>query len=158
MPAICFMTLIKEKTFLLQWCKDFVQRRLDTAREAIAQAQEAADEETKSVAGDKYETGRAMAQLDMEKHRQQWEEARKLMQVLERIDPAATTPVIQTGSVVYTDQGNFFISISAGKVQLDQGTWMVVSAASPIASAMLGRRAAEQFVFQGKTFQIQQVM
>lgn len=83
---------------------------------AIEHAQLAANEETKSSAGDKYETGRAMMQLEIEKQSVQLAEAMKLKHVLSQINPEKTTETIQSGSLVFTDQGNFYISISAGKL------------------------------------------
>ncbi|MDB5240215.1 MAG: hypothetical protein JWP57_840, partial [Spirosoma sp.] len=40
-------------------CRHYVQQRIDTARQAMEAAQESANSESKSSAGDKYETGRA---------------------------------------------------------------------------------------------------
>jgi hypothetical protein len=65
------------KIKLYQYCVEFIDKRIAGAREAIQIAQDSANEETKSSAGDKYETGRAMAQLEIEKNTTQLEEALK---------------------------------------------------------------------------------
>jgi hypothetical protein len=54
-----------------------VHQRIASAEEAIRMAQESANQEGKSSAGDKYETGRAMAQLEIEKASGQLAEANK---------------------------------------------------------------------------------
>ena len=59
-------TLNKKQLYDL--CQAVVQQRIDTARHAMTAAQESANEEGKSSAGDKYETGRAMAQIERDRH------------------------------------------------------------------------------------------
>ena len=75
------MSEIKRK--LYQHCINFVDKRIAAAKETIAMAQESANEDTKSSAGDKYETGRAMAQLEIEKTAGQLEEALKDKKLLD---------------------------------------------------------------------------
>ena len=59
------MTTIKQT--LYNFCVTYINQRMATAQQAIHTAQASANEETKSSAGDKYETGRAMMQLEIEK-------------------------------------------------------------------------------------------
>ena len=63
------MLTLKESLF--QQCEDFVNTRLQTIQIIISSHQKALSSETKSSAGDKHETGRAMLQLEMEKAGQQ---------------------------------------------------------------------------------------
>ncbi|MCU0369347.1 MAG: 3-oxoacyl-ACP synthase, partial [Cyclobacteriaceae bacterium] len=70
------------KQCLFQYCTEFVNRRIENARLASESAQDSANMEEKSSAGDKYETGRAMAQLENEKALQQLAEANKLKSLL----------------------------------------------------------------------------
>lgn len=49
------------KEQLLDHCNSYIGLKLETIRHAIANAQESANDDTKSSAGDKHETGRAMA-------------------------------------------------------------------------------------------------
>lgn len=119
-------------------------------REAIATAQASANEETKSSSGDKYETGRAMAQLEMEKYGEQLAEALRIKQALSQLVLATPNTIVQNGSLVWTDQGNFFISVSAGQFPLDGKTVYAISAASPIGTILLGRKPGDQFEFRGK--------
>ena len=63
-------------------------------------AQEAANDDTKSTAGDKHETGRAMMHLEREKGEMQLIEAEKLKSFLDRVDISKTYQTVQTGSLV----------------------------------------------------------
>ncbi|GAL85482.1 hypothetical protein MYP_2711 [Sporocytophaga myxococcoides] len=145
------------KIKLYELCVAFVEQRIASSQKAIEHAQLAANEETKSSAGDKYETGRAMMQLEIEKQSVQLGEAMKLKQVLSQINPEKTTDTIQSGSLVFTDQGNFYISISAGKLDIDGITYFAVSPVSPIGTLLIGKNSGETIILNAKTFTIRMI-
>ncbi len=120
-------------------------------------AQQSANQETKSSSGDKYETGRAMAQLEIEKGSGQLAEARKLMQVLEFLSADQTSETVRLGSLVYTQRGNYFLAIPAGQCVIDDVTWYVLSPSSPMGAVLMGRKSGEMVVFNGKEIRITEV-
>lgn len=148
------MTDLKRK--LYQHCIDFLDKRIEAAREAIRVAQESANDETKSSAGDKYETGRAMMQLEIEKNATQLEEALKQKKILDSINIELQPVKIQNGSLVFTDQGNFFLGISVGLVVIEDKSFAVVSAQSPIGSRLIGLKSGDSFSFGNKTYKVGQ--
>ncbi|MFD2936850.1 3-oxoacyl-ACP synthase [Spirosoma flavum] len=145
------------KSALFTLCETYVQQRITTARQAMEAAQESANEESKSSAGDKYETGRAMAQLERDRHAQLLAEAKKLEQELTRLNIDKTYEIIQPGSLVTTNRGSFFISISAGKLALDGSDYFAISAASPIGTLLGGHRAGNSVTFNKVTYQVLEV-
>jgi transcription elongation GreA/GreB family factor len=145
---------IKER--LYQHCVEFIDKRIAGAREAIQIAQDSANEETKSSAGDKYETGRAMAQLEIEKNATQLEEALKQKKILDSIDISLKPAKIQSGSLVTTSNGNFFIAISVGLIVIEQQQFAVVSAQSPIGAKLIGLKTGDSVAFANKEYSIQQ--
>jgi len=70
------------KKQLYSLCLAYIDERIQVANQAIQFAQDSANDETKSTAGDKYETGRAMAQLEIEKINAQLNESKKLSKIL----------------------------------------------------------------------------
>jgi len=149
--------LISLKVKLHSLCQAYVEQRIDTAQKAIAASQASANEESKSSAGDKYETGRAMAQLEIEKNSVQLAEAQKLKVALSQIKLDQPTDTVQSGSLVITNQGNFYIMISAGQFTIDSISYFCISPASPIGSKLISLKAKEQFSFNNKTYQIEKV-
>lgn len=145
------------KIKLYELCVAFVEQRIASSQKAIEHAQLAANEETKSSAGDKYETGRAMMQLEIEKQSVQLGEAMKLKQVLSQINPEKTSDTIQPGSLVFTDQGCFYISISAGKLSVEGIAYFAVSPVSPIGSLLIGKKSGEVIHLNGKSFTISKI-
>lgn len=134
------------KQTLYNHCLVYVQQRINTATEAMQAAQESANSESKSSAGDKYETGRAMAQLERDRHAQLLADAQRMLQDLQHID-LAPAAVVRVGSLVSTSRGTFFISISAGRIALDGTDYMAVSPASPIGTALRGKHVGDTVLF-----------
>ncbi len=149
------MPEIKEK--LHQLCLDYVAERIASAEHAITAARESANDDTKSSAGDKYETGREMMQQEIDRNRKQLEESQKLKLILTQIDPSKATSVVQNGSLVSTNFGKFYISISRGQMQVAGCNYFAVSAVSPIGLKLLKQHQGYEFDFNGKVFRIDKV-
>ena len=142
------------KTALFTLCEAYVQKRIDTARQAMEAAQEAANSESKSSAGDKYETGRAMAQLERDRHAQLLAEALKLKRDLEQVRVDKPYVTVQPGSLVITDRGGFFISVSAGKLTFAGVDYLAISIASPIGMALSGRKTGDAITLNKTMYQV----
>ena len=147
---------IKQKLF--SQCVASVDTRMASIKEAIQLAQASANEETKSSAGDKYETGRAMAQLEIENGHRQLEEAIKLKQALEQIDLKKETASAQLGSLVFTTSGNYYLAISLGKLVIDEINYYAISPASPIGSKLMGLKAGTTIIFNAKEFRVERIV
>ena len=143
---------------LLSRCHSFIDERIATAKAAIQMAQNSANEETKSSAGDKYETGRAMAQLEIEKSSVQLAEAVKQKQVLDHMKLEADTKVVRLGSLVFTSQGIYFVAIPAGKMAIDEITYYAISPASPIGTILMGLKAGASMTFNKKEIVIEKIL
>ncbi len=142
------------KTELLSCCREYIEQRIATAQAAIKGAQASANEETKSSSGDKYETGRAMAQLEIEKNSSQLAEAKKLMQSLLQIRPEVSSISVQLGSIVKTNKENYFISIPAGKLLIGSEVYYAISSASPIAKHLIGLEAGAKLNFNKQEIEV----
>lgn len=141
---------VELKPQLHQLCIDFVNERINFAKQAMNSAQESANQEEKSSAGDKYETGRAMAQLERDKAAAQVAEAMKMKAVLDQIRPSTSFPKVGLGSLVITDSTKFYLSISAGKLVIEGEAYLAISAQSPIGQLLLNRSAGDQFSFNNQ--------
>jgi len=74
------------KNELLETCRKFVENRLNTVQQTLLSYENDLQSETKSSAGDKHETGRAMLQLEMEKTGLQLIGINQMISVLDKID------------------------------------------------------------------------
>ena len=145
------MQQLKIKQQLFNLCKEFVNKRLHTVEAIISSNQKSLQSETKSSAGDKHETGRAMLQLEMEKASQQLEGISTMNQILSKID------IAHLGSVIFTEKANYFLSISAGKLTTCDNNYFAISVSSPIGKLLLGKKENEEVVFNGNLIKINEV-
>ena len=143
---------LKKELFLM--CQDYVNNRLKTVQEIISSNQNALQSETKSSAGDKHETGRAMLQLEMEKASQQLVGITQMNEILARIDVNKSSSKAHLGSVVFTDKANFFLSISAGQLEVLNDKFFAISVSSPIGKMLLGKEENDNFIFNGNSIKV----
>ena len=146
------------KKDLYNLCIKHIRERMDTAAQAISSAQQAANEDTKSSAGDKYETGRAMMDQERDRNQAQLNEANKLMAALNYININTTSKTAEAGSLVFTNNGNFFIAVSAGTLMINNITFFAVSPASPIGLKLNGLKAGDSFDLNGKFYRIENII
>jgi transcription elongation GreA/GreB family factor len=149
------MSNIKKK--LHSKCYKIASQKVNELSSIIQEAQDAANNETKSSAGDKHETGRAMAQLETEKLTKQLSEALKLEQTLSQINPETEHQQVGLGSLVTTNNGIFYITASLGKIELENKLYFVISAVSPIGQLLIGLKKNDSFSFNGKGYLINNI-
>lgn len=135
---------------VLDLLKSQLDTRVQAAQEAMQNAQDSANEETKSSAGDKYETGRAMAQIERDRHAQLYDQLRQERAVLDRIDPDFVFQRVGLGALVTTSVGVFFVSVSAGMVAIDGQKVIAMSPQSPLGASLMGKQVGDSFLFQQK--------
>lgn len=142
------------KSEILEKVKEIIEKRMDTSWQAMEAAKNSANEEGKSSAGDKYETARAMGQLDREMNGRMYEQARQERLILEKINPQIASPNVGLGSLVKTSMGDFFVAVGAGILTLNGKNIMVISPQAPIGQILMGKAAQETFEFRGKGYLI----
>ena len=143
---------IKEN--LYNQCQLLVNMRLSVIQNAIGKIGESLFSETKSSAGDKHETGRAMLQLEREKAGNQLAEIQKINTILSKIDINNTSKTICLGSVVYTTNANYFIAISKGELVVGNDTFYAISTSTPIGQLLMGKKEGEEIKFREQQFNI----
>ncbi len=146
------------KNKLLEACSLFVDRRHLTIATIIKSSNKALQAETKSSAGDKHETGRAMLQLEIEKASQQLFSIQKMTEILNKINYHIKTDKAKLGSLIITNTGNYFLAISAGVLNVDIEQFFAVSTSSPIGTLLLGKSKGDTFLFNGKEIEIIEVL
>ena len=149
--------LINIKKELHAMCMEYVHKRMETVRVAMNTVKEAVDEETKSAVGDKYETGRAMLQLELENYSSQLAEARKLYEQMGQISPKSICRSVQSGCLVFTTQGNYYFAVGAGKLHLHGQDYFAVGPYSPIGNVLMERKEGDEAELNGRKFRITKV-
>ncbi|MDM8173325.1 3-oxoacyl-ACP synthase [Olivibacter sp. 47] len=104
------------KTKLYKRCHEIVNERIDHAEQGICYAKDAATDDTKSSAGDKYETTREMMQQEINRNERQLAEANRLKYQLDGVSVALASDIVQLGSLVQTNDGLFFWQLPLGQL------------------------------------------
>jgi hypothetical protein len=146
---------VETKEALYAKCVAMVNESIDVLKKALDDAQEGANSDTKGSAGDKHETGRAMMHLERDKNAQQLNEKIKLLRVLDQMKPIKAHNKVQLGSLVKTNQGNYFIAIPLAKVEVEKEIIYCISPVSPIGKQLMNCEKNASFEFNGKNYLVE---
>lgn len=148
---------LEVKKLVYNYCFEFIESRLKTIEKAIFELQQSLDSETKSSAGDKHETGRAMLQIELEKAGKQLLEIQKIKDILKKIDITKSSEIICLGSLVFTTKSNYFIAISAGNISIDDQQFYTISLDTPIGQLLSAKRIGDEVIFRDEKIIIENV-
>ncbi|MBK8340663.1 MAG: 3-oxoacyl-ACP synthase [Flavobacteriales bacterium] len=129
------------KSDLLRHLHALLQEKVNAAQLEISSTRGSFTSDTKSSAGDKHEVGRAMVQQELDKLEDQRAKLIALQQELARVPLGRTFDRVAFGSLVETDQGNYFVAIGLGRIEFVGGSCFAISLASPIGQALKDKRA-----------------
>lgn len=147
----------KFKSALYELCLGFITRRIDTAETALQQAQEASNDDTKSSAGDKFETTREMMQQDIARNKNLLYDGQQNLQLLKSLENMPVSDTVRNGSLVVTSKGIFYVAVSAGQLKLDDKLVFAISAVSPIGQLLIGKKVGDTFSFNKNDYQIEKI-
>lgn len=127
---------------------------LEEARREYLLAKESRDSDTKSSAGDKFETGREMMQREMDKLSALVDNTLNAIAKLDRLADLPASAVISEGSLVETDQETYFISIGYGKLD----SIYAISIESPLGLELKGKRVGDRIEMRGRHITIKSIV
>jgi len=135
------------KEAIIKACNTHVSKQIETIETALLLAREAGNNDTKSSAGDKFETTRAMMHFEQEKLSNQLTESLKLREAIFQAERTAPAKHVALGSLVKTNLGVYFIAAGLGKIKVDDELVFVISTASPIGQKLNGKTVGEAISF-----------
>lgn len=145
--------LMKKKIY--DRCMEFHLQKVKTIEDAIKDAQVGANEYGKqSDVFDSYQM-QLIGKRDM--YAQQLKVELEMLETLNKIDLSINHKLVSFGSVVITDLQQVFVSVSLGKIMLDNDTFYAISTKVPFYLAMKGLKKGDVFNFRGKEIKIIEV-
>lgn len=121
----------------------FVQQ-LNEVEEQLHSIAESKAQETKSSAGDKFETARALMQREEEKLNGQYLRIRQQLDQLKVFKQQSKhSDRVQVGRLVICDQASFFIGLPVGRVAVGPDFVFAVSTDAPIGKLLIGKRSGD---------------
>lgn len=138
------LTLIKEKNRLLN--------------EERANMLEGILEETKSSAGDKFETSREMMTQDLMTLELQIRQSKFDLDEIQRLQAIKeTAPSVQEGSMVKLGSDMFLLAVSIGQINVEDQKVYLLSKNSPLGQILIGKKKTEIINFRGKNIPIEDI-
>lgn len=147
-----------ERSQLIEACREYLNKRTSVVHKAMKGLKEDLENESKSSAGDKYETGREMINIEWNKFTVQLNEYDRLSQILKRIEDHKLANKAVLGSIVISTQANYFLSIPAGEISVAGQKFYAVGIQAPISRKLLGKECGEKFQMNGKELEILQII
>jgi len=136
------------KNELITVISNNIEGKIKGLNNQIESIRDSMKNETKSSAGDKYETAREMAQLEIDKLSKQLAQQRKMLSIFSSLDFSCKSS-ISNGSLVITDKAKYFLSASIGKLSIENHDVFCISVVAPIAQSMLSLKKEDSFTFNG---------
>lgn len=134
-----------------------VNERINRLQDIIKSTQDAANQDTRSSAGDKYETHREMMQAEKEKAVNQLNEAFKLKKVISQISVKKTDKV-ELGALLQTNIGMLYLSIPIGELNINNHKIICISMVSPLGKVLSGLSEKSEIPFNGKPIFLEKII
>lgn len=128
---------------IISLCAAVIAERITGIKLQMEELVRDAANDSKSTAGDKHETSRAMMQLEQEKLGSQLRILEEQQQQLALISQLQQSPKIINGSLIETDRGNIFIGVALGKLNAGGQDVICITNQSPLGKLLTGKSSGE---------------
>ena len=128
---------------------EIVNEKLLLSKGQITSINQSKSSATKSTAGDKHETGRAMMERELALAEAQKAKAQKQLLDIESMLGVSISETVKSGSLVNTTKGRFLIGVALGKVETELGLCFAISQASPMGSLLFGKKVGDSVEWNG---------
>lgn len=149
------MISIKHKA--VEQILSIVNTRIHEIESEIKETNDSKKNESKSSAGDKYETGREMIQQVLNNLESQLSKYKQMKNELDSIDFSTRLDVVKLGSFIKTNTSYFLIAIAIGKININNIEVYAISLNSPIGNILKGKKKNDIFEFQNRSIEILEI-
>lgn len=142
--------IFSEIIAIIQAAKSDVSAEIDALRASF-------ENDTKSSAGDKYETSREMTQQEIAKLELSLRQKHEQLTLLEHHKTPSDLNRIQLGSILSTNAGIFVLGIPFGRLELKNYTVFGLGKEAPLSLLFLRATAGSEISLNGRTYTIDNV-
>ena len=143
------------KETVLEAMESLLVQQLNEVEDQLQSIAESKAQETKSSAGDKFETARAMMQREEEKLNGQYLRIRQQLDQLKVFKQQSKhSELVQVGRLVICDQASFFIGLPVGKIAVESDFVFAVSTDAPLGKLLIGKRIGESVQLGNNSYSI----
>jgi hypothetical protein len=147
------------KSQVFQAAFDLLEEKNKLFFSELKALEQSINEDTKSSAGDKFETGREMMRQEIGKVDNQFKQNKVfIMEMKNLLESQKPSPKITEGSLVCWGDDWLFISVSIGQIIVNGQKVFLLSKNSPLGKELLGKKKNDEVSFRGKTNVIKELL
>ena len=146
--------MLRLKLAVHRQCLELLEERILSVRSSIDEMRTSARESSKSSAGDKHETGRAMTDLEIEKQQVSLRHLQQMLTCISQLDPQKIMTKAAPGALFSTSQGLIYIAVPLGRLKVENAGVLVISPEAPIVPAFGKYPHEKTIIFNGRSYEI----
>ncbi len=146
--------MIKEA--FIQYLEDQLSGKIRSLQHELDQLRTDIASDSKSTAGDKHETSRAMAQLEMEKLGKQLSDYQQQLQWVRQLQLQEynSSETVTVGSLIQLSNGWYFLGPGIGKINYPENSVFCISTQSPIGQQLLNKKIGQEIILPNLNLKI----
>lgn len=145
-----------DKQSLFQHISQTLSEKIKSLQADITDLQKGIAEDSKSSAGDKFETAREMAQQELVKLNTQLNEQQRLKGLVDN-QSAESSDKVQPGAVIQTNKGLFLIGIPIGNSSFEGKPIIGIGLGAPLGQLLLNKKKSDEIFFNNQQFIIEAI-
>ena len=145
--------MLISKNQLVERIKNSLKEKVFALKQDISSLVIDSSENSKPTSGDKHEVGLEMAMGELDRLSAQLDTYKRQLSELELMDFSEKVRV-ESGALVKTNRGLFFVSVAFRLLKVDGLSIFCLSAQSPLAQAMMGKRNGDAVELNGITHKV----
>ncbi|MBK7214774.1 MAG: hypothetical protein IPH88_16060 [Bacteroidales bacterium] len=150
------MDSIEIKLKVIEACRKKLLESISNLESVIADAQQQANDY--GPPRDRYDAFRSQLLRRKDMMAQQLDKEMVELKTLEKIELSKPTGIAGFGSLVLTNNQNYFISIGIGKMECENLEFYAISPLVPLSQAVNGKKSGDTVDFRGNKFLIREVI
>lgn len=143
----------EQKESLVEYVRELLLTKQEEALKRISTLNESLANETKSSAGDKFETSREMINQEINQGEQQLKNVQEQLGIFAKtsFDPTA---ICKPGALFKAGNYIYFWSVALGKIKFQDTAVMCFSSVSPFAKTALDKKTGEKVGMAGRAQEV----
>jgi hypothetical protein len=135
-----------DRESFIRYLENTVSEKIQLLQNEIEQLRLDISVDSKSTAGDKHETSRAMTQLEMEKLGNQFLEYQKQLKWIKQLGSIAhnSSDTVGIGSLIQLTNGWYFLGLGIGKIIFENKTVFCISLRSPLGKQLFNKKIGQE--------------
>lgn len=148
-----FIRMINKKDYIHFLCET-LKSRIDDLEVELDSIDDEIAKETKSSAGDKFETSREMMSQARARVEELMSKIANQIRTLKDINLNKSLTEIEHGCIAQTDKGTFFFGVALEKIIFEDETIFNLSMNSPIGKVFKGKQKSNSVSFRNTSYDI----